>query len=103
MFFWNTHNRYVAGMDPIFLYSFDRGLYWKYHRIEIEAGTKYTSGTAPDDPERPEETYEVLKRDFGAKYLFSVPALTPRLSRYVHSDSRFVKVFAGQNVEIFRL
>ena len=33
LFFWNTHNYYIVGMDPTFLYEYDKSLYKKYQDI----------------------------------------------------------------------
>jgi len=33
MFFYNDHNHYVAGMDPTFLYEYDRNTYWVWKNI----------------------------------------------------------------------
>lgn len=33
MFFYNHHNHYIVGMDPTFLYEYDKNLFWLWHNI----------------------------------------------------------------------
>lgn len=103
MFFWNTHNRYITGMDPIFLYAYDQGLYWKYHRIESDRSVRQTSGSGPGEEVVREDTFTVLKRDFDAQYVFVVSYQGPRFTAYLESDSRYLKVYADENAEIFSI
>ena len=34
LFFWNTKNYYVSGLDPIFLYAYNPNLYWEAHHLQ---------------------------------------------------------------------
>jgi len=56
LFFWNTHNYYIVGMDPTFLYEYDKSLYKKYQDI-YEGKDKNPSQT--------------IKKYFNSKYIFS--------------------------------
>jgi len=57
LFFYNSQNRYVAGLDPAFLYLYDKALYRKWVDIGL--------GTFSGDP------YPVLRNDFKTPYLFT--------------------------------
>ncbi|MEK7623281.1 MAG: hypothetical protein AAB408_01245 [Patescibacteria group bacterium] len=37
LFFFNTHNRYMSGFDPIFLYEYNREMYWLWYNITYRA------------------------------------------------------------------
>ncbi len=103
MFFWNTHNRYITGMDPIFLYTYDKRLYWKHHRLESDRMTRQTSGAGPGEPPALEETYTVLTRDFGAQYIFVDAAAHMRFFGYVQQDARYREVFRDGDVAVFMM
>lgn len=103
MFFWNRHNRYINGMDPIFLYSFDRGLYWKVHRLENSISVETTSGSPPHVPPVREDTYTVLRRDFQASYLLIWKQGTPGLYEWVSHDPRFESIFDSDTTAVFAL
>ena len=71
LFFWNQHNYYINGMDPIFAYQFDKGLYWKQ---TISGNGREPGFTGSRDPglanSYPEEPlYVVLPRDFRTRWI----------------------------------
>lgn len=35
LFYWNDHNRYIAGLDPTFLYKKDKDIYWAWVNVTI--------------------------------------------------------------------
>ena len=103
LFFWNQQNYYVGGLDPIFQYAYNPSLYWKYHYLATGLLTDRTCGADACTEEMLEDTYEVLKRDFDAKYVFLSKELKPELNQYLESDSRFEKTFDNGNETIFSL
>lgn len=103
LFFWNTQNRYIGGMDPIFEYAESPELFWKAYHLAANQATGNTWGTQEPAGGRQEDTYTVLKRDFGAAYFFIEKARTPALERYLASDPRFSRGFDDGRVAIFAL
>jgi len=103
LFFWNQQNYYVGGLDPIFQYAYNPSLYWKYHYLATGLLTDRTCGADACTEEMLEDTYEVLKRDFDAKYVFLSKELKPELNQYLESDSRFKKTFDNGSETIFFL
>jgi len=69
LFFWNQQNYYVGGLDPIFQYAYDPKLYWKFHHLATNPLAAKTCAAAVCSKETLEDTYEVLVRDFKAKYV----------------------------------
>lgn len=103
LFFWNQKNYYIGGLDPIFQYSYSQSLYWKYHYLAVGLLTDKTCGADACTEAMLEDTYEVLKKDFNAKYVFLSKELNPDLNRYLESDSRFQKTFDNGKEAIFSL
>ncbi len=56
MFFWNTHNTYLAGLDPTYMSIYDPGLYRRWRDV--------TSGRTPNPS-------GVIRQEFGARYVVS--------------------------------
>ncbi len=98
LFYWNRHNTYIGGMDPIFEYAYDRRLYWEATHLDENPfsgantwGVGAPDGVGPVSGYRPStvpgtgirafavsdpakalqvDTYTALRRDFHASYLF---------------------------------
>jgi len=103
LFFWDTQNRYVSGLDPIFLYAYDQRLYWEDYHLEAGAASQWTYPTlAPNEAAR-EETYTALQRDFRARYVVLQPPRSPALYAYLDSDRRFVSRFRSSDVAVFEV
>jgi hypothetical protein len=103
LLFWNRHNRYINGLDPIFLYAYDPRLYWKGHYLETRSAINRTTGTPPEAEPALEDTYTVLTRDFGASYLFLIKIGTPELLHHALRDNRYRLRYDSDTTAIFEL
>jgi len=103
MFLWNDHNRFITGMDPVFLWSHDRKLYWKFTGFELDATQERTTGAAPGEPVVYEDTALVLARDFGARFVLVNEGFTPKFSSYLRADPRFRLVYEDLEATVFEL
>ncbi|MEK9184055.1 MAG: hypothetical protein AAB890_03220 [Patescibacteria group bacterium] len=83
LFFWNDHNYYINGMDPIFQYAYSPELYWKTHFYAIDKATEFTCGEIRCTEEQLISTYEALKRDFKASYLILEKRRNPELKKFL--------------------
>ena len=91
LFFYNQKNYYVGGLDPIFQYSYNPNLYWKYHYLAADLVTKKTCGAVACTREMLEDTYEVLTREFNAKYILLTKLENPAVYYFLENDPRFEK------------
>src|SRR3989344_2473875 len=103
LFFWNTKNFYIGGMDPIFQYDYDQELYWKAYYLETGKTTRFTCAAVACEEKDFKDTYAVLKNDFGAKYLVLDKNYDTALYRYFAGDSRFALKDENQNATLFEL
>ena len=103
LFYWDTTNRYVSGMDPIFEYAFDRSLYWKSHYLQTGQATRLACGNAACTSDAQVDTFTAMRRDFGATWLLVEKDRSPKLYRYVSSDVRFVPAFENAKHAVYRL
>jgi hypothetical protein len=103
LFFWNTSDRYIGGMDPIFQYAYDKHLYWKAHHLWAGEGAFNTWGEWDISKAKPEETYTVLRRDFKASYIVLEKYDSPMLWGYVKRDPRFLLRFEDPYSAVFQI
>ncbi|MEK7500989.1 MAG: hypothetical protein AAB642_02580, partial [Patescibacteria group bacterium] len=86
LYYWNDTNHYIGGMDPIFQYAYDPALYWKFHYLSADEVTKKTCGAPACTASQMEDTYEVLKRDFKAKYVVLEKQRNPLAYFYLENN-----------------
>ncbi|RJR30633.1 hypothetical protein C4569_04170 [Candidatus Parcubacteria bacterium] len=55
LFFHNSENNYIVGLDPTFMYNYNNDLYWKWHNITIGEDLN--------------GLYESIKNDFKSSYV----------------------------------
>jgi hypothetical protein len=102
LFFWDTDQRYVSGLDPVFLFAYSRDLYWKSHYLQTGAATDHTWGSA-QEVGRGEDTYAVLRQDFKASYVVLSTGRNAALYRYMVGDGRFTAGFRDADTAVFAL
>ena len=103
LFFWNTSSYYISGMDPIFQYAYDPGLYWKNHFLAFAGATNFTCASTKCTGAESIETHGVLKRDFHASYVLIEKLGQPELYRYLAGDARFMKILETGDDALFRI
>ncbi len=101
LFFYNTHNYYVAGLDPKFLHQESPQKYWLYeHIIKGEVCDQKTCAI----PESSDKMYDVIKYQFNADYIFiSDVSEYSELVNVLESDKRFEKVYEEDGMGIWKL
>ena len=106
MFFYNDHNRYLAGMDPTFLYEYDHQLFWIWKNISYYA--LYC--------DKPEICLEIAPRDnikliksavrekFRSDYILLMNKPERPLTELLSIDKKdFTKVFNNNRVSIYKI
>lgn len=90
IFFWDSKNFYISGMDPIFQYSFDKKLYWEAYYLETGKTAGFTCPATVCEEKDLKDTYAVLKNDFKARYLLLAKPENDALHEYLLGDARFL-------------
>lgn len=103
LFCWNTRNRYVSGLDPIFLYAYAPGLYWKTHHLATGETTDYTCAAQDCAKGKREDTLAVLRRDFQARYVVLDTQRDVGLYYYLKDRPGVVKGYEGNGVAVMKL
>jgi hypothetical protein len=103
LFYWNDRNRYITGMDPIFLYVHDRPKFWQYSCLEQGVCTDQVSSTPPSEAPTWSDTFTALKEGFGARYVVATPEFSPAFLGYLDGDKRYKRVFANKDAAVYEL
>jgi hypothetical protein len=103
LIFNNKKNRYVEGMDPIFLYSQDPGLFWKMYYYESGQAVERTTATPPGTTPKWVDTHQFFSNDLNARYVLLVKGGTPELESYLRNDPGFSVGFEDYAFVVFRV
>lgn len=87
LFYNNTHNYYITGLDQTFMYEYDPEKY----RLWVDATTGQRS-----------DIYDIAKYDFNAQWLLLEKKYSASL-KYLNRDPRAEKVYQDDEVIIFKL
>ena len=88
LFYHNSKNYYITGLDPTFMYLYDQGLHQKY--VDITTG-KQNSGL-----------YSIIKEEFKASYVF-IDDSHKKMLENIAADQGFKKVYSSSEAAIFEL
>ncbi len=87
MWYNNSQNYYLTGLDQTFMYEYDKEKYRQWERV--------VKGEA-------RQIYHIAREMFGASYLI-MEKRTPAMLMWLNRDSRFVKVYEDAEAIVFEL
>lgn len=88
LFYYNSDNFYINGLDPTFMYEYNKDRYWQWY--DIISGKKRT------------DLYPIIKNDFQSSYIFlSKPHL--EMSNSLKADKRFEILYEDEEAKIYKL
>ncbi|MBN1325385.1 hypothetical protein JW977_00145 [Candidatus Falkowbacteria bacterium] len=87
LFYHNDHNYYIIGLDPTFLYDFDKDLYQEYDDITLG--------------EKKEGLYESIKNTFKASYVFVEKEKEEFLENIKNSEG-FEQIYEDEKAVIYK-
>jgi len=88
LFYWNDHNRYIAGLDPTFSYRKDPSQYQKW--VDFTLG-KYDGDVS-----------NLVFYDFDSRYVF-VRSGHDAMTHDIEADGAFVKVYEDADATVYAL
>ena len=87
LWYYNTHNYYLTGLDQTFMYEYNRDTYQQW--VEATKGQR-------------EDIYNIAHQTFSASYLL-LDRHYPDSLRWINRDQRFKKVYEDKDGIIFAL
>ena len=104
LFFYNTHNYYITGLDPKFIYLLSSEKYWLYTNIGKGVVCKKEECCDQYDDR---SIYDIIKKEFNSDYVFLSTADKDfdhiDLIIILESDSRFKKVYENDSGQVWIL
>lgn len=99
----NRTNRYLGGMDPVFLYAHDPASYWEFFFLSVDATNEWTCDAFPCSEGTATDTHRALREHFGARWIVVEPARNPRLALYLLEDDRYRLAHDAQRSAVFEI
>lgn len=69
LYFWNKHNRYLIGADPVFMYEYNKENFWLWENL-TKKGTICDSKNCDNKISDPKETKKIIKNIFNSDFIF---------------------------------
>lgn len=89
LFYHNTQNYYIVGLDPTFMYQYDQDLYWKWKNVTL-GEEKYF-------------VYSIIKNDFRADYVFVSTSRHGAFDAVLRENFLFEKVYESSDAKIYKV
>jgi len=86
LYYWNSESRYIAGLDPTFLYLANEDRYWKWANVTLGRETG--------------DVHAIIDGTFGATYVF-VQHDHDAMDRLLRDDGRFSLAFTGPDAKVY--
>ncbi|MFA6392106.1 MAG: hypothetical protein WCW66_05170 [Patescibacteria group bacterium] len=88
LFYHNSHNRYIVGLDPTFMYIYDEEKYWKW--VNITIGKESSA------------IYDIINKDFQNATVFLEKDHTA-MDLNLQQDSHFKLVYEDTEAKIYQI
>ena len=108
LFYYNDHNRYLVGLDPTFMYEYNKDLYWLWRNIS-------DYGIISDHPllaeekenykkfQNPEAAAQAINNKFNSNVIF-VPKERVTLNEFLlNNPDQFGKAYEDQWADIYKI
>ncbi len=89
LFYHNDHNYYIVGLDPTFMYEYDKKLHQWW--VDITTGRLKT------------DMYQIIKDVFGAEYVFVDINQNASFDQNLADNFNFIKVFENKEARIYQV
>jgi hypothetical protein len=103
LFAYDRNNRFLGGMDPIFQFAHDPGLYWEHFYLSGDLVVEYTCDAFPCYEGNATPTAEAIRDHFGARWVLVEPVRNPKLTAFLLGDPGFEKVLETRREMVFRV
>jgi len=106
MFFYNDHNHYITGMDPTFLYEYDKNLFWLWNNISKKGiACNQQAGCLNLSPrEKMANIKKAIKEKFRSDYVFITNDPEDELLKVLKNRKQdFEEVFSNEGLLIYKI
>jgi len=101
LFFSNSDNYYVTGLDPMFMYGRNAQIYWLWRHISED--NEFTCNQEKCGDENKKDIADTIINDFNAKYVFLSKKRSPRLEAYLSGQDNVNLIFSDDFSSVYKL
>ncbi len=101
LFFLNSRNRYLIGIEPTFMYVRDPQKYWLWQHIAYDDATTCPSEHCADSERVP--IASTVRNELGSQYLLAEHAMNPRVEAALRQDSSVQEVYRDSAFSVFKI
>jgi len=94
LFFYNSHNRYLIGLDPTFMYLYNPQLYWQWRNIteNVCVADYKLTGDCPADFKSPQLIAQTIKNQFNSEYIWAAECdFFAKFKKFLETNPEFFK------------
>lgn len=97
LFYWNSNNYYIIGLDPTFLYAYNHELYWKWRQIADNDPSKFNNSYA--------ELKKLMGQDFQSKYIVLENSRDDQLKEFLDNNegSKASRVYTDDFSSVYKI
>ncbi len=115
LFFFNTHNYYLLGLDPPLMYQYDANLFWRWQNLVLcgmlTAHSKACRALLTDNQDFRRfqqistlaEIHDFIRNDLNSQFIFADNEYKKFIARLKEDPQLFQERYADQYVTIFEL
>ena len=89
LFYNNSHNYYIVGLDPTFMYDYNQDLYWKWKNATIGEEKAFL--------------HSIIKKDFRADYVFVSTDRHKAFENTLENNFYFEEVYVDSESKIYKV
>lgn len=103
LFFWNHHNYYITGLNPVFMYAKDQKKYWLWRHISDDELLTCDREDCSSNMKATQTIAKTVKEDFNSRFIFLENSRNPKLKQYLDTTRTFLKTYSDANVSVYRI
>lgn len=103
LFYLNDSNRYIVGMDPMFMYNRDSRTYWLWYHISRDENFVCGERTCDKEETTSDSLPELMRAIFHAKHVLVSRSTNPNLLETLTGHLRFEASYEDNHFAVFKL
>ena len=101
LFFLNSRNRYLIGIEPTFMYLADPGKYWLWFHLSNDEPTTCTRENCADADRT--DIVSTISTVLGARYVVTDHDVNPRVESILRARTNVTEVYKDLGVSVYRI
>ncbi|MDD4607266.1 MAG: hypothetical protein PHS07_02965 [Patescibacteria group bacterium] len=108
LFYHNDQNNYLVGLDPTFMYNYDKNLYWQWENlvwgnppINTDYKKNFKNNKKLDINDY--NLSEIIKNNFNSSYIFLEKNRHIELDKVLNNNAKFILAYEDLEVKIYKI